>query len=89
MTKATSERKVKAGIVQMQMSDDPEANMAKALDMTADAIAQGAQVICLPELFRSRYFSKAKMTQTMHWPRKFPAPVRILLPHSRASTTLP
>lgn len=57
---ALAERKVNVGIVQMQCSDHPQANMAKALDMTRDAIAKGAEIICLPELFRSRYFCQSE-----------------------------
>lgn len=60
MNAARSERKVKVGIVQMQCSDDVDANMAKALDMTRDAIAKGAEIVCLPELFRSRYFCQSE-----------------------------
>jgi N-carbamoylputrescine amidase len=60
MSAAGSEQRVNVGIVQMQCSDSPEANMAKALDMTRDAIAKGAEVICLPELFRSRYFCQSE-----------------------------
>lgn len=60
MTAATDKRQVRVGIVQMQCSDDPDANLARALDMTRDAMAEGAEVICLPELFRSRYFCQTE-----------------------------
>ena len=60
MTAATDKRQVRVGIVQMQCGDDPDANLARALDMTRDAIAEGAEVICLPELFRSRYFCQTE-----------------------------
>ena len=60
MSQSTGERSVNVGIVQMQCSDSPDDNMAKALAMTADAIRKGAHVICLPELFRSRYFCQSE-----------------------------
>jgi N-carbamoylputrescine amidase len=60
MNAAPGARNVKVGIVQMQCSDNPDANMEKALDMTRDAMAKGAEVICLPELFRSRYFCQSE-----------------------------
>ncbi len=60
MSQSTGERSVNVGIVQMQCSDSPDDNMAKALAMTEDAIRKGAQVICLPELFRSRYFCQSE-----------------------------
>jgi len=60
MNSPGGDRKVKVGIVQMACSEHPVENMAKALDMTRQAIAQGAQTICLPELFRSRYFCQSE-----------------------------
>jgi len=60
MTMAPDRRKVKVGIVQMQCSDNPDENLARALDMTRDAMAKGAEVVCLPELFRSRYFCQTE-----------------------------
>lgn len=43
-------------LVQMAMEETPEANINKALDWSKQAARQGAQIICLPELFASRYF---------------------------------
>jgi N-carbamoylputrescine amidase len=51
---------MKAGFVQMSMGEDVDANTDKALAMTREAIEQGAKVICLPELFRSRYFCQTE-----------------------------
>jgi len=53
MPKAT---KFKVGLVQMGMSSDPQANLDKAVGKVAEAAGKGAQVICLPELYRSPYF---------------------------------
>ncbi len=44
------------GVVQMRMGPDGDANQAHALELVRRAAAQGAQVICLPELYRSQYF---------------------------------
>ena len=49
-------RKYKVGLIQMSMGPDPEANFQKALTRIREAAAQGANVICLPELFRAQYF---------------------------------
>jgi len=49
-------RSFQVGLVQMSMSTDPQANLEKAADRIADAARRGAQVVCLPELFRSPYF---------------------------------
>jgi N-carbamoylputrescine amidase len=53
-------RIVNIGLVQLAMSDSPEANMAAAVAGVREAAAQGAQIICLPELFRSLYFCQSE-----------------------------
>src|SRR2546428_3073940 len=40
----------------MRCAPDPDANLETAITRVRDAARQGAQVICLPELFRSQYF---------------------------------
>jgi N-carbamoylputrescine amidase len=60
MSNGKTPRGVRIGIVQMQCSDNPEENTQKALHMTKDAAQQGAEVVCLPELFRSRYFCQSE-----------------------------
>jgi N-carbamoylputrescine amidase len=44
--------------VQMQMSSDPDENLRAAVTKVAEAAAAGARLVCLPELFRSRYFAQ-------------------------------
>jgi agmatine deiminase len=51
-----SGRKVTVGLVQMSMIEEPKVNVKKAVSMIADAAAQGAEVVCLPELFSTTYF---------------------------------
>ena len=48
--------KFSVGLIQMACGPDPEKNVAHAADMVREAAARGAQVICLPELFRTQYF---------------------------------
>jgi len=48
--------KFKVGLVQMACGPDPQNNLSRAADMVRDAAGRGAQVICLPELFRTQYF---------------------------------
>ena len=43
-------------LVQMAMQRDPEGNMLRAVEHVRAAAARGAQVICLPELFKNPYF---------------------------------
>src|SRR5258708_15507723 len=50
--------KFKIGLVQMSMSDDPEANLTKAVARIREAAQQGATLVCLPELFRTQYIGQ-------------------------------
>jgi N-carbamoylputrescine amidase len=50
--------KFKLGLVQMSMSDDPAANIGKAVARIREAAHQGATLICLPELFRTQYIGQ-------------------------------
>jgi N-carbamoylputrescine amidase len=49
-------RKFRVGLVQMSCGPDPDANLEKAAERVREAARQGADVICLPELFRAQYF---------------------------------
>ena len=44
------------GLIQMSMGADGEENLRRAMEKVGQAAALGAQVICLPELYRSQYF---------------------------------
>jgi N-carbamoylputrescine amidase len=44
------------GLVQMRCVDDAGANVATAVRRVREAAQQGAQIVCLPELFRTPYF---------------------------------
>jgi N-carbamoylputrescine amidase len=48
--------KFKIALVQMRCSEDPADNLARAIERIRDAARQGAQLVCLPELFRTQYF---------------------------------
>ena len=50
--------KFKVGLVQMAMSDDPSRNLRAAVARVTEAAKGGAAIVCLPELFRSRYFAQ-------------------------------
>src|SRR3989442_15052575 len=50
--------KFKVGLVQMAMSADPDVNLRRAVAKVAEAAAAGAQLVCLPELFRAQYFAQ-------------------------------
>jgi N-carbamoylputrescine amidase len=47
---------IKIGLVQMSCTADLDANFQKATAKIREAAAQGAQIVCLQELFKSLYF---------------------------------
>ncbi|MDA3907521.1 MAG: N-carbamoylputrescine amidase, partial [Sulfurimonas sp.] len=49
---------VKVSAIQMQMSENVDANVKKAETKVRESHANGAQIILLPELFSSLYFCK-------------------------------
>lgn len=49
-------RIVSVGLVQMSSLEDPAENLKKGMNGVRDAAARGANIVCLQELFRSRYF---------------------------------
>src|ERR1700691_1570081 len=48
--------KFRVGLIQMSATSDPEQNLQRAIDRVRQAAAQGAQIVCLPELFQTQYF---------------------------------
>jgi len=48
------------GLVQMAMSRDAAANTEKAARKVAEAAGRGAQVVCLPEMYRTPYFCQSE-----------------------------
>ena len=60
MTAKASSSSFRLGIVQMRCGTDPAANLASAVAKVRDAAVRGAQVVCLPELFRSQYFCQTE-----------------------------
>lgn len=49
-------KKVKIGLIQTAVSKNITKNMQKTVCMVEEAAKKGAQIICLEELYRSRYF---------------------------------
>ncbi len=47
-------------LIQMRCGVDPVENLERALGFTREAARRGARLICLPELFRSRYFCQSE-----------------------------
>jgi N-carbamoylputrescine amidase len=70
----TEARKYRIGLVQMRMGPDPEANFAAALDRIREAAKRGAQIVCLPELFRTQYFCQREDLRLFDLAEPIPGP---------------
>ena len=55
-----SDRTSRIALVQMRCGADSENNFGRAIEFIRDAAKQGAQIVCLPELFRSQYFCQTE-----------------------------
>jgi len=49
-------RQYRIALVQMSMTSDTDGNLDRAMSRIEDAAKDDAQIVCLPELFRSLYF---------------------------------
>jgi N-carbamoylputrescine amidase len=65
---------VTIGLVQMSMGSDPTDNTIKAAERIRQAAGLGAQIICLPELFRNVYFCQAEEHGHFSLAEKVPGP---------------
>jgi N-carbamoylputrescine amidase len=65
---------LKLGFVQMAMEVSPDANQTRAEEGIRAAAAQGATVVCLPELYRSRYFCQAEDAANFALAEEIPGP---------------
>ena len=70
----TSERIVKVGLIQSACSPDPAANLKHALAAAEHAARDGAQIICMQELFRSQYFCQSEDYQHFQLAEPIPGP---------------
>ncbi len=71
--KKQADRKTLA-LVQMSCEQKPDANLKKAIARIGDAAKQGAQIVCLQELFRSQYFCQTEDIQLFKLAENIPGP---------------
>jgi N-carbamoylputrescine amidase len=65
---------VRIGLIQMRCAEEPERNLDQALAMTEQAAAQGAQVVCLQELFRTPYLCQREDVELFDLAEPVPGP---------------
>ncbi|MBD0258843.1 MAG: carbon-nitrogen hydrolase [Cytophagales bacterium] len=68
------QKKVKVGLVQMSCSPNPQENLTKAQEKIREVAAQGAQIVCLQELFRSLYFCDVEDYENFKLAESIPGP---------------
>ncbi|MGA2730336.1 MAG: carbon-nitrogen hydrolase [Terracidiphilus sp.] len=67
-------RKYNVGLVQMRMGPDPEVNFASAIRHIREAARLGANIVCLPELFRAQYFCQREDLRLFDLAEPIPGP---------------
>ena len=67
-------RITKVALVQMHCSPDPDANVERACALLREAHRLGAQIACLPELFRSQYFCQVEDHKYFELAEPIPGP---------------
>ena len=74
-----NESTISIGLVQMACSPDIDKNLEKAVNYIRSAAKQGAQIICLPELFLTRYFCQIEDTGNFSLAEPLPGPTSEIL----------
>ncbi len=69
-----AERNFTIGIVQMSCTSDPERNLDRAIARVREAAKQGAELICLPELFQTQYFCQREDVALFELAEPIPGP---------------
>jgi N-carbamoylputrescine amidase len=62
------------GVIQMRCSQDPSENLENAIALIREAATQGAQIICLPELFKTVYFCQEENHKYFQYAEPIPGP---------------
>jgi N-carbamoylputrescine amidase len=66
--------KLKIGLIQMSCEADRDKNMQKAIVRIKEAAVQGAEIVCLQELFRSLYFCDKEDYENFKLAEPIPGP---------------
>jgi N-carbamoylputrescine amidase len=66
--------KFRVALVQMSAGPDPDKNLERAIDRLQQASAKGAQIVCLPELFRTQYFCQREDSALFDLAEPIPGP---------------
>ena len=64
----------KIGLIQTAVGGDPDRNLARTLELARQAIAGGARILCLQELYRVPYFPQYEKTDASAFSETIPGP---------------
>jgi len=67
------------GLVQMSCSPDPDENLRRAAERVREAARKGAEIVCLPELFRTQYFCQREDAALFDLSEPIPGPTTELI----------
>lgn len=65
-------KKFTIGLIQIALSNDVSKNLKKAIQWTEKAAKLGANIICLPELYRSQYFCQKEISKNFNLAETIP-----------------
>src|SRR3954454_6179143 len=74
MSPSRGKRPFHVALVQMRCSTDSDANVRRACAALREAAGRGAQVACLPELFRTQYFCQVEDSSLFDLAEPIPGP---------------
>ncbi len=66
---------MKIGLVQTKVSDDLGENLEKTAAFIAEAAEKGAEIVCLQELFATKYFAQAESKRLFNLAEKIPGKI--------------
>jgi N-carbamoylputrescine amidase len=69
-----AQQSFRVGLVQMAMSARPDENVEKAVALVRQAAASGAEVVCLPEMYRTPYFCQSEDHASFALAEEVPGP---------------
>jgi N-carbamoylputrescine amidase len=72
--KRSPSSEIKLGLIQTDVSVNPDANLKKTLALAERAAKHGAQIICTQELFRSQYFCQSEDHENFKLAERIPGP---------------
>ncbi len=79
-------KQIKVGLVQMAMTDDPDQNLETACGCIESAANAGANIVCLPELFRTPYLCQQEDPDLFDLAETIPGPTTETLGKLAATT---